>query len=55
MAFKSDFAERSLRAGVSLRHCVQDELDAHPGWWIPTLAACLIWAVLPKRGPQTYR
>lgn len=52
MTFVNDIAERSLRAGYSLRHLVQDELDAHPGWWIPSLAACLVWALLPGRKHQ---
>jgi hypothetical protein len=49
MTLLSDMAADSIRARHSLRHRVEDELDAHPGWWIPSIAMCLIWAALPKR------
>jgi len=49
MNFISDIEERSIRTSLSVRRHLQQELDAHPGWWIPSLAACLIWALLPGR------
>jgi hypothetical protein len=55
MAFMWHVAERPIRAGVSLRRHVADELDVHPGWWIPSLAAFLVWALLPKQEHRTGR
>jgi hypothetical protein len=49
MTLFNDMAADSIRARRSLRHHVGVELDAHPGWWIPSIAICLIWAALPKR------
>ena len=40
MAFMSHVSERFGRTGLSLKHQISDELDIHPGWWIPSLAAC---------------
>ncbi len=55
MALMVNVGEPSMRAGVSLREHVQDELDRHPGWWVPSVAVCLVWAFLRKRNRPAHR
>lgn len=42
-------AQQFSQAGSSLRRHLHQSVEAsHGGWWIPTIAVCVVWALLDQ-------
>ena len=49
MSRPNDLATNLLRARLSLREQLHDSVErTHGGWWIPTIAVCVVWALIDR-------
>jgi hypothetical protein len=47
MSLLQQFATRCVHAGSVLRQRADRSLDRPDGgWWVPSIAACVVWALL---------